>query len=54
MIMFGKTFLQETCLFRPTNEELENHEPEFTILCINDFEAIPEIDGTRTDVFHLN
>jgi len=38
---------------RPTNEELKNHNPEFTILCINDFKAVPEIDGTRTDVFIL-
>ena len=38
---------------RPTTEELEKHEPEFTILCINDFLADPEIDGTRTDVFIL-
>ncbi len=38
---------------QPTNEELEKHEPEFTILCINDFKAVPEIDGTRTDVFIL-
>jgi len=38
---------------RPTDEELQKHEPEFTILCINDFLADPEIDGTRTDVFIL-
>ena len=38
---------------RPTDEELEKHEPEFTILCINDFLADPEVDGTRTDVFIL-
>ncbi|MCH6586289.1 MAG: phosphoenolpyruvate carboxykinase (ATP) [Thaumarchaeota archaeon] len=46
--LFGRTLF-----IRPTNEELENHEPEFTILCINDFEAVPEIDGTRTNVFIL-
>jgi len=44
--LFGRNLF-----IRPTNEELENHEPEFTILCLNDFEAVPEIDGTRTDVF---
>lgn len=38
---------------RPTDTELENHEPEFTIMCINDFTSVPEIDGTRTDVFIL-
>ena len=38
---------------RPSKEELENHMPEFTIMCINEFEAIPEIDGTRSNVFIL-
>jgi phosphoenolpyruvate carboxykinase (ATP) len=38
---------------RPSNEELDSHEPDFTILCLNDFETIPEIDGTRTNVFIL-
>ncbi len=46
--LFGRTLF-----IRPTNEELENHEPEFTILCINDFEAVPKVDGTRTNVFIL-
>ena len=46
--MFGKNLF-----IQPTTSELENHEPEFTILCINDFTAVPEIDGTRTDVFIL-
>jgi len=36
---------------RPTNEELENHNPEFTILCINNFEAVPAVDGTESNVF---
>jgi len=38
---------------RPTQDELENHEPEFTVLCINDFEAIPSEDGTSSNVFIL-
>lgn len=38
---------------RPTDEELENHIPEFTVLCINEFEAVPEIDGTASNVFIL-
>jgi len=38
---------------RPTNQELESHEPEFTILCINDFEAIPQEDGTASNIFIL-
>ena len=38
---------------RPTPEELESHKPEYTLLAINDFKAIPEEDGTRTDAFIL-
>ncbi|HEY8110832.1 MAG TPA: phosphoenolpyruvate carboxykinase (ATP) [Candidatus Nitrosotenuis sp.] len=38
---------------RPSAAELENHEPEFTVMCINDFEAIPEVDGTGSNVFIL-
>ena len=38
---------------RPSSAELESHEPEFTLMCINDFEAIPEVDGTNSNVFIL-
>jgi len=38
---------------RPSKEELENHEPEFTVMCINDFQAIPKVDGTASNVFIL-
>lgn len=38
---------------RPSKAELEEHEPEFTLMCINDFEAIPEVDGTNSNVFIL-
>jgi len=38
---------------RPSKDELESHEPEFTIMCINDFESIPEVDGTNSNVFIL-
>lgn len=38
---------------RPSAAELEEHEPEFTVLCINGFEAIPEVDGTASNVFIL-
>jgi phosphoenolpyruvate carboxykinase (ATP) len=38
---------------RPSKEELENHTPEFTVMCINEFESKPEIDGTRSNVFIL-
>ena len=36
---------------RPSAAELESHQPEFTLMCINDFEAIPEVDGTNSNVF---
>jgi len=38
---------------RPSAAELELHEPEFTVMCINDFDAIPEVDGTKSNVFIL-
>ncbi len=38
---------------RPSKEELENHEPEFTVMCINDFEAVPAEDGTASNIFIL-
>jgi len=38
---------------RPSAAELESHEPEFTVMCINDFNAIPEVDGTNSNVFIL-
>ena len=38
---------------RPSAAELDEHDPDFTILCINGFEAIPEVDGTGTNVFIL-
>ena len=48
-----QSMFSSNLFIRPTTEELEKHEPEFTILCINDFLADPEVDGTRTDVFIL-
>src|ERR687888_1899891 len=36
---------------RPTVEELENHKPEFNLLSLNDFAAIPGQEGTRTGTF---
>ena len=38
---------------RPADGELETHEPEFTVLCLNDFKAKSEADGTRSAVFIL-
>jgi phosphoenolpyruvate carboxykinase (ATP) len=36
---------------RPTMVELKNHKPEFTLLSVNDFGAMPELEGTRTETF---
>ena len=36
---------------RPTGEELENYKPEFTLISCDDFAAIPEEEGTRTETF---
>lgn len=38
---------------RPSKEELENHNPQFTVLAAPSFEADPEVDGTRTSTFIL-
>ena len=38
---------------RPSADELESHDPEFTLMCLNEFEAIPEVDGTNSNVFIL-
>jgi len=38
-------------LIRPTKGELEHHVPNFTIIDAASFEAIPEIDGTRSETF---
>jgi len=38
-------------LIRASHEELASHRPEFTIIDASDFEAIPEIDGTRSETF---
>src|ERR687892_754421 len=36
---------------RPTLREIESHEPEFTLLSVNDFASAPEEMGTRTETF---
>ena len=33
-------------LIRPTEEELENYEPDYTIIAAPGFQCVPEIDGT--------
>jgi phosphoenolpyruvate carboxykinase (ATP) len=44
--LFGRNLF-----IRPTAKELEEHTPEFTVMCINNFEAIPAEDGTGSNVF---
>jgi phosphoenolpyruvate carboxykinase (ATP) len=34
-----------------SKEELENHRPEFTVLHVPRFQALPELDGTRSETF---
>lgn len=36
---------------RPAEKELINFSPDFTLLSINDFAAIPEIEGTKSETF---
>ncbi|MBB6610310.1 phosphoenolpyruvate carboxykinase (ATP) [Pontibacter sp. Tf4] len=38
---------------RLTEEELANHNPEFTIICAPEFQADPEVDGTRQANFAI-
>ena len=41
-------------MFRqPTEEELKEHKPEFTVLAATNFHSDPVIDNTRTDIFVL-
>lgn len=34
-----------------TPEELATHKPEFTVIDVPNFHAVPEVDGTRSEVF---
>jgi phosphoenolpyruvate carboxykinase (ATP) len=45
------TLFATQIFIRPTLRELESHEPEFTSLSVNDFRAVPELEGTRTETF---
>ena len=38
---------------RASTEELARHRPEFTIVAVPDFQAVPARDGTRSEVFIL-
>ena len=35
----------------PTDAELENFSPEFTVVVVPEFKSIPEVDGTLSEVF---
>ena len=37
----------------PSDEELKTHDPEFTVLAAPNFEANPDVDGTRSSTFIL-
>jgi len=34
---------------RPTEEELKEHEPQFTVVCVPDFKVDPAVDKTRSE-----
>lgn len=36
---------------KPSQEELSSFKPDFTLLSINDFASIPELEGTKSDTF---
>jgi phosphoenolpyruvate carboxykinase (ATP) len=38
---------------RPSDEEIENFNPEWNIFCVPSFEANPEVDGTRQSNFAM-
>ena len=38
---------------RPTPEELESHKPEFTVICAPGCQAVPDVDGMRSEAFVL-
>jgi phosphoenolpyruvate carboxykinase (ATP) len=38
---------------RPTPDELKSHAPQFTVIAAPGFHAVPERDGTKSDVFIL-
>ncbi|MFH1687265.1 MAG: phosphoenolpyruvate carboxykinase [bacterium] len=42
-----------TMLIQPHWDELEKHVPQFTVLHVPNFHAIPEIDGTHSEAFIL-
>src|SRR5574341_162617 len=45
------TIFATQIFIRPSRSELQVHKPDFTLLSVNNFSAIPEIDGTRSGTF---
>ncbi len=43
----------KTLLLRPTVEELETYEPDWTIIDVSEFHADPAVDGTKSGAFIL-
>jgi len=43
-------FVRNMFIMPETNEELRRHVPEFTIIAVPSFKAVPQIDGTPRDV----
>lgn len=47
---WGNLFVHQLFI-RPTPEQLATHEPQYTVICAPGFQAIPSVDGTRTECF---
>lgn len=45
------TIFATQIFIRPSGSELLVHKPDFTLLSVNNFSAIPEIDGTKSGTF---
>jgi phosphoenolpyruvate carboxykinase (ATP) len=45
------TIFATQIFIRPSGSELQVHKPDFTLLSVNNFSAIPEIDGTKSGTF---
>lgn len=47
------SLLARNLFIPPGAAELKSHRPEFTVLCVPSFTAVPERDGVRSEVFIL-
>src|SRR5699024_1384259 len=46
-------FFATQMFVRPSKEELQTHEPEFTVVSAPSFKADPKVDGTNSEAFVL-